>query len=284
MKQHKKRKPKGKRSKRKVITKDLATGHNSTCPADQDHTNKQNSNSDTQAGAVNNRDADAASDAPVSGVNNDQVEHDDLSQASAIYAPSGFPPEEKEVCGGGNPISLANLTLPQDFLDGLTVEKLETFIHVGKPRKSWWVRVHPDESYQLDNTLVLDYEDEIYLIAPPIRKDLLSETCVVQRRIVTAITRQGQVFLWPLKPPCPNGRVISWSQSAFQASNAAKVDWVRVISNMSKKEYEVLRAKGPLAEPAWPKETFNELLKIAFKDRWIDSLDHEILRQLRGEV
>jgi hypothetical protein len=39
-----------------------------------------------------------------------------------------------------------------------------------------------------------------------------------------------------------------------------------------------------LPEPNWPELPFKELLRVAFKDKYINSLDHPILRKLRGEV
>jgi hypothetical protein len=37
-------------------------------------------------------------------------------------------------------------------------------------------------------------------------------------------------------------------------------------------------------EPEWPEVPFGELLRIAFRDRLIESLDHPVLRRLRGEI
>jgi hypothetical protein len=48
--------------------------------------------------------------------------------------------------------------------------------------------------------------------------------------------------------------------------------------------YDVYQATGQLGEPQWPAVPFKELLRVAFKGRFIDSLDHPVLRRLRGEV
>jgi hypothetical protein len=37
-----------------------------------------------------------------------------------------------------------------------------------------------------------------------------------------------------------------------------------------------------LSEPEFPELTLNELLRIAFKDRIVDKLDHPVIRKLRG--
>jgi hypothetical protein len=62
----------------------------------------------------------------------------------------------------------------------------------------------------------------------------------------------------------------------------AMTTWVRVIP--SGKSYVTFVAQGNLGEPKWPEESFPKLLKIAFKDRFVDSADHPLLRQLRGEA
>jgi hypothetical protein len=36
------------------------------------------------------------------------------------------------------------------------------------------------------------------------------------------------------------------------------------------------------ADPEWPRLTFQELLRIAFRDRLVDRLDHPVILRLRG--
>jgi hypothetical protein len=47
--------------------------------------------------------------------------------------------------------------------------------------------------------------------------------------------------------------------------------------------YSVFYADN-LPDPDWPALSFRDLLRIAFKDQFIQTLDHPVLRQLRGEV
>jgi hypothetical protein len=61
--------------------------------------------------------------------------------------------------------------------------------------------------------------------------------------------------------------------------------WVRVKANMSLGAYEVYEASANIPEPAWPGDlTFDQMLKIAFKGRLVDSFDHPVLKRLRGET
>ena len=60
--------------------------------------------------------------------------------------------------------------------------------------------------------------------------------------------------------------------------------WVRVQSNRSLGAYEIYEAAAPWGDPEWPDVQFKDLLKIAFKDRLIDTADHPVLKRLRGEA
>jgi hypothetical protein len=48
--------------------------------------------------------------------------------------------------------------------------------------------------------------------------------------------------------------------------------------------YEVAEAQATFPDPAWPEHTFHELLKIAFRDRFIDREDHPVILRLRGAI
>jgi hypothetical protein len=60
--------------------------------------------------------------------------------------------------------------------------------------------------------------------------------------------------------------------------------WVRVPSNMSLGAYELHVAEGELGEPEWPSEALNEILRVAFRDRYVDDIGHPLLKRLRGEA
>jgi hypothetical protein len=182
-----------------------------------------------------------------------------------------------------NPFAdLDRLRIPQNFADAIGVKKALLTVPVRKPDKQWFVRVHPDEAYRLP-LLLLELKDEAisYLVSPALGGDLLTE--VVPKMLFTSINRQGTVFLWPVRLPT-EGRLDEWNRSAQEAANVALKRWVRVVSNRSLGAYEVYTAEGTLDDPEWPDIDFKELLSIAFKDRVISTLDHPVLRRLRGEV
>jgi hypothetical protein len=59
-------------------------------------------------------------------------------------------------------------------------------------------------------------------------------------------------------------------------------NWVRIVPNMSLGGYELYIASAALPEPEWPDLKLSELLRIAFKDKFIRSPDHPVVEKLRG--
>ena len=75
-----------------------------------------------------------------------------------------------------------------------------------------------------------------------------------------------------------------WHRSAAEAAELAMHRWVRLSANMALGAYEIFEAIGNLPEPIWPELPFSEILRIAFRDRMIESLDHPVVQRLRGAV
>ena len=178
---------------------------------------------------------------------------------------------------------LDRLRLPQDFGSVIGVKKIITTVPIRKPHRQEFVRVHPDEARRLQTAVIEIKEDrETYLIDPSLWPELSDE--VVPKILFTTITRQGDVFLWPIRLPGSDGRLDNWNQSAIKAAEHAMQHWIRVSANMSLGAYELWRAGGELDEPTWPDMSFAELMQIAIKDRWITTYDHPVLKRLRGEL
>jgi hypothetical protein len=74
------------------------------------------------------------------------------------------------------------------------------------------------------------------------------------------------------------------AQVAGEAAERAMKKWVRVTSSMSLGAYEIFEASGDLPEPVWPDISFEEILKIAFRDRVVDRADHPLVQRLQGIV
>jgi hypothetical protein len=119
-------------------------------------------------------------------------------------------------------------------------------------------------------------------VAPPIAAALPAE--IVSEMLYAAITRQKVVFLWPVRMPASDGRVNEWHRSAMEHAERAMTQWIRVVANMDLGAYEAISAPGKLPDPEWPADyTFNDFLRIGFRERLISKFDHPVLKKLRGE-
>ena len=191
--------------------------------------------------------------------------------------PTADPPDDL------NPFDPARLKLSQDFAANVGVKKALITVPVRKPDRQTFVRVHPDPDYRLE-TAVLELKDEreTYLVAPGLWPELPGE--VTPKVLLTAVSRQGVTFLWPIRLPDSDGRLDEWSRSALEAASRAENHWVKLVGNRSLGAYEVYDATGKLPDPEWPEVSFQELLRIAFKDRFIESLDHSVIKRLQGQI
>jgi hypothetical protein len=201
------------------------------------------------------------------------------------FDPSSFtsngatPPED-----GPDPFDPEALRLAPDRAGGLGVKKALLTVPVRRPAREWFIRVHPDPDYRLQTAVIELKEDaETYLVERSLWPELGGETTLTSKMLLTTINRQGTVFLWPVRLPGPDGRLDDWSKSALAAAELAVSRWVRVQPDRSLQACSVLYAEMS-DEPVWPDVPFKALLRVAFKDRYIDSLQHLVLRQLRGEV
>jgi hypothetical protein len=187
-----------------------------------------------------------------------------------------------EIVGIDDPFAnLDNLRLTQDFAETYGVKKLLTTIPVRRPNPQDFIRVHPQADFRENLPAVdLKAEREMYVVTRSMQAELSMEC--VPATVFTAINRQGVVFLWPVRLPGPDGKLNEWWRSAAEAAALAMTRWVRVKANMDLGAYEIFSATGVLQDPTWPELTFNELLKIAFRDRVIDSIDHPVVKRLRG--
>jgi hypothetical protein len=192
-------------------------------------------------------------------------------------------PAEQTPVSGPDPFDPETLRLPPDFNAAVGMRKALLSVPVRKPDKASFVRVHPEEAYRVQTCVIELKEDrETYLVARHLWPDLAMEATFRTKLLVTAITRQRVVFLWDLNLPRADGRIDEWTRTALEAVNRAATRWVRMTANMGLGAYDLCEATGQLGEPEWPVMTFNELLKLAFRGRFINDLAHPILRRLRG--
>jgi hypothetical protein len=178
--------------------------------------------------------------------------------------------------------NLSALRLDQNFADAVGVKKLLNTVPVRKPNKQEFVRVHRDPSYRLTPAAIIELKEdrEVYLVLPDMARQLPGEFSVATLHLT--INRQGVLHLWPVKLPGPDGKHNEWHRTAAVAAELAMKKWVRVTANTPLGAYEIFEAINDLPEPVWPDISFEEILKIAFREHIVDRADHPLVQRLQG--
>ncbi|MBF0495033.1 MAG: hypothetical protein HQK58_00430 [Deltaproteobacteria bacterium] len=179
--------------------------------------------------------------------------------------------------------TLEQVRLSDHYFTEPSSVKLVHYIPIKKPTRYEYLTVW-DRDDMILRVLILDMKDDsgIHLVSPSLSPTL--EGLAKPTALFLSVNRAGDHFLWPVQLPGPDGRWNPWHQSAMEAVNLAKTNWVRVQANLSLGAYDIYRATASIPDPEWPDITLDEILKMAFRDRFINSLEHPILKRLRGEI
>jgi hypothetical protein len=163
-------------------------------------------------------------------------------------------------------------------MDGETPTGDQTNIHIKKPGNKNFFRVHPDPSYRLYDVPVFEEEGgDIYLPELELPDDLLE--FVTHMNLFTAISHCGKLFVWKFK-----ATDTSWLHSNLRVSRRAVDEWIRIKADFETGGYNVFPAPEPLhsKKPTFPTMSPEEIFALAFDSRRITSVEHPIIRSLRG--
>ena len=196
------------------------------------------------------------------------------------------PTDPKDRPAAPDPFDLDRLRLAPEDDRALGVRELLVSLPFKKPSKEVFFRVRPGPEYRCTGGLIelKEDDDESYWVAPDLWPVVADEPTFGRRRVVLAVTRQGAPFLWGLRLPGTDGKVLPWVEVPLEAATAAEQRWTKLYWDQSQKRHRVKVSDHIEDEPVWPELTLPELLRLAFKDRVIAAPDHPVLRRLRGEA
>lgn len=227
-------------------------------------------------------------------VSPDEPENNEEAEQQEIFnkvIKDAFTSSEASPTKPYDPFAEENIQLPQDVLDEVVSHTELTIIPVIKPHPQHFVRVHPDPAYQHVAAIIeLDEERGANYFVHPTCLQAVKEYGIPFRfqHLFFYVNTQETYFCWPIKVP-NSDRDNQWLDSAREAVEKARRKWVWVRSNMKLGRYECQPAidNDKMPEPEWPQKngvplTKNELLAKAFGERLIMSVEHPVIRKLRG--
>lgn len=212
--------------------------------------------------------------------------------------PKEEPKEETEKEKIPNLIETPKPSISEFNLDNLRLDsapipsvKLYTVVPVRKPDNLEFFQTREGWYFQTMTLLVREGFNEIRYMVDNSLWELLS---LELRKIeyYAAINTGGTIFLIPVTILERGNR---WISSLLDTINLAKTKWVRAVTNSDLGAYETVSALEDLGEAAWPLTVVNRnketveftmefLLHTAFFGRYIDSVDHPIIKKLLGQT
>jgi hypothetical protein len=184
-----------------------------------------------------------------------------------------------------NPFDPARLRLPLASTFGVREILIQASARVGKPNGKDFTRVNPDPTHQLCTLMIVapGQRKDLYLIHPDIVPDLAGDAQPYM--LFEAMGGERVPYVWACRwAALGDDGASTWHTTALEAANLAMTDWVRVISDMANSAYYTQKPEDKFPEPVWPKRPFAELLEMAFRRNYIDSLHHPVAKKLRGAL
>ena len=210
-----------------------------------------------------------------------------MAKETKLHAVNTTPPEEAISADivpvtVGNPDEIDDLAIDQAHLEEYANPTTESgVVECDKPAKGHFFTVRPETGKPYKNRayyFLLQMEGrDPYLVTPKIAIQKQEEDTIRPVMIVRYVTMAGEEGLWPLKLNPPDGKSNKWNTSALNILELAESGkWVRMVN--AGKHYRHQPSKKTLKEvpPKFTDRTFKDLIDIAFKDRIVKTLDHEI--------
>lgn len=188
----------------------------------------------------------------------------------------GFPPLKV-----GNPLAAADLAIDQSHLEEYTnPAAADSVVECQRPAKGLFFTVRPETGKPWKDRafyFLLQMEGrDPYIVAPSIAATKTEEDTIRPVLVVRYVTMAGEEGLWALKLNPPDGRSNNWNTSALNILELAESGWVRIVSLRKHYRHQVSRKTFDEVPPKFTDRPFSELIDIAFKDRIVTTLDHEI--------
>ena len=168
-----------------------------------------------------------------------------------------------------------------DLRDLVTAELVE--LSARKPKKDEWFRVHPDYQQQ-GGILEIDSENKVFWVSKKMQSQVAHDPCFTFRLCVLVVTRQGVPFIWPVKTDVEaGGSGDRYVRIPFAAMTHGREKWTRLYWSQDRREHQI-ETSDLLDAPKFPDKPFSELLKLAFKDAVISTVDHPAILNLKGKA
>jgi hypothetical protein len=200
--------------------------------------------------------------------------------------------------GPGPQVSVADVTADNIFDNLHLIRKAETTglvadapvevtMAVRKPKAKEFFKVCPDREMSFAMTtyvrkVVGSFEEEFWSVLPRVEGFLAEMEEGRSVQLLLCQTDKGINFFWPV--PIVEGSDRPFVTSARACARLALTKWVRIKWRKADATYLPHEKKNQEQEAVWPEDSLSTLLKRAFGNRIIDSVEHRVIQEdLYGE-
>jgi hypothetical protein len=172
------------------------------------------------------------------------------------------------------------------------VKVITNYSVASRPGKGQFFRVNPDPDYQIPSLLYLAKDDngmdrDIYFVDWNFADEVLATeyaTFFQPVNLYLAIERhKTKPYIHYVKRPHEGEKDNEWWESARYIVEVASADWIQPYTPLGGRGYDYHPRQVEIPDPDWPETPFGEILQIAFRGRFIDSWEHEIMKDLQGK-
>jgi len=157
-------------------------------------------------------------------------------------------------------------------------ETHQTAVPVRTPDKTWFFRAHKSPEMQVPVDILEikgGKDDGFWFLSPDVSFPDELDAYIIPALLTRCITHDGTEFFYLAKQSDKAPK-----ESSRRCVNEARSRWIRQRWNASAKAYEFSYARELRRDPVWSDKTLDELLDLAFGDKFIINASHEVVNRL----
>jgi hypothetical protein len=208
---------------------------------------------------------------------------------SASATPNEFASESASSAELEVGLDIESFRVEQDYAARLQLAKRSVSVPVGRPNPQAFINIHPSPEWRIPvNVLEIRATRRIHLVARELVPEVMND--LVPKLLVAYSMVDGSWGLWPIRLRGALGEMDPYNESAHRIVMEYANTWVRVMTDKSAGRYVAIPAAAAtmglehLPVPRWPDKGFAYIFDLAFRGQVIRSMDHPVLRSLRGET
>jgi hypothetical protein len=183
-----------------------------------------------------------------------------------------------------DPFDPMNLGISTDYAAAINAKASTKPFELRAPNDQEFFRTSPRENHHLVVGSIADKQDmgKVYIVSGVLLEEvkLKFPKAVRAVKLVLAQTLAGTSLVWPV--PLAEDRGGKWNSTQRAACDQGKTRWTNKTSGRG--EYDIVTVNNP-KEVDWDFfPPFRDILRQAASEHLIDSLEHPLLKKLRGEI